>query len=127
MKKILIIEDQPMIRHLIKLTLEFENYAVTEAVNAQEGLKQATLVSPDLILLDIHLSNGKNGLDLCEDLKQISSLKNTKYIILTVSQSNAHLQRAQQLDIQHYLQKPFRPSHLIETVKVLIDERPSGI
>jgi len=121
-RKILIVDDHPMIRHLIKMTLQFENYAVIEAVDAQDGFKKATLIYPDLIILDINLQDQKNGLDLCQQLKEVPALQNTRYIILTVSKFNIYRDRAQKLNIFNFLNKPFKPSYLIETVKGLLNE-----
>lgn len=67
--RILIVEDHADLRHLIRMMLEFDGYEIYEASDASEGLEMVHRVRPDLLVLDIMLPGGMNGLDLCRLLK----------------------------------------------------------
>ena len=61
MKRILVVEDDPLIMNLIVILLEREGYEVVQAVSAEEGISQATMRLPDLLLMDVALP-GLDGL-----------------------------------------------------------------
>ncbi len=67
--RILIVEDHADLRHLIRMMLEFDGYEIYEASDASEGLEMVHRVRPHLLVLDIMLPGGMNGLDLCRLLK----------------------------------------------------------
>lgn len=62
--RILIVEDHADLRHLIRMMLEFDGYEIYEASDASEGLEMVNRVRPHLLVLDIMLPGGMNGLDL---------------------------------------------------------------
>ena len=66
--KILIVDDEQSITDMLKLQLEFENYMVYTARNAEEALEKLSHC-PDLILLDINMA-GMNGIDLCISIRE---------------------------------------------------------
>ena len=66
MKRILITEDQPDIRKLIRMTLEFEDYEIREASDGTEGLRIVQEFHPDLVLLDIMMPGELDGLQVAD-------------------------------------------------------------
>ena len=82
-KRILIVEDHADIRKLVRLTLEFEDYEIHEAVNADEGLEAVRRLRPDLLLLDVMMPGKLNGLDLCRLVKTDLSLGRPQVVLLT--------------------------------------------
>ena len=82
MKRILITEDQPDIRKLIHMTLEFEDYDIHEAANADEGLVAVQQVRPNL-LLDGMMPGTMDGLDLRRCIKSDPSLDLPQVVLLT--------------------------------------------
>ena len=68
MKRILIVEDQAEIRELIRLTLELGDWDVHEAADGPSGLAAAQRLSPDIVLLDVMMPGGMDGLAVCERL-----------------------------------------------------------
>jgi len=81
-KKILFVDDEPDIRELLKLDLCDEGYQVILAADGREGLKQAQLERPDLIILDI-LMPGMDGTEMGSLLKESELTKNIPVIFLT--------------------------------------------
>ena len=73
MKKILIVEDQPDIRRLIRMTLEFEDWEIHEASDALAGWEMARELQPDVMLLDVMMPGDLDGLDLCRAMKATGS------------------------------------------------------
>ena len=82
-KRILIIEDHADIRRLIRMTLEFEDHDIHEAVNADEGLEAVRTLRPQLLLLDIMMPGSMDGLDLCRLVKSDPSLGKPWVVLLT--------------------------------------------
>src|SRR5207302_696301 len=68
-KKILIVDDEAMIRKAVHLALEKEGYEVVEAETGAEALRRIELSKPDLILLDIMLPD-VSGFDVCRDIRK---------------------------------------------------------
>jgi DNA-binding response OmpR family regulator len=83
MKKILVIEDDPLILDVYKKKLESEGFSFAKAITVDEGLRMINTDKPDLVILDIMLPGNKNGFDALEEIKKNPSLENTPVIILT--------------------------------------------
>ncbi len=82
MFKILVIDDDPTIRLILKKTLQNQGYDVTVASNGDEGITQAHQVLPALIICDWMMSH-LNGLEVCRLLKANSKFSTTFFILLT--------------------------------------------
>ena len=82
MAKILFVEDEPDIRDLVRLALEDE-HGVTVAETAEEGLRRAAELSPDLILMDISLGGAIDGLEATRRLRADPRFHSTPIIALT--------------------------------------------
>jgi two-component system, OmpR family, phosphate regulon response regulator PhoB len=117
MKKILIIEDQPDIRKLVKMTLDFSEYELHEASEAHAGFAMVKAIQPDLILLDIMMPGEMDGLSLCAMLKNTDIYKNTPIILLTARGQVADRHAGLEAGADEYLVKPFSPIKLIEVVE----------
>ncbi len=92
MKKVLIVEDQPEMRLLIKDQLAAKGFDVSEAKNGKEGLEAALKEHPDLILLDV-LMPEMNGIEMAKKLHEDEWGKNAKLIIMTNFDSESKLRR----------------------------------
>ena len=77
---ILIVDDEPQIRRVLRSTLSFRGYVITEASSGEEAIDTARKAKPDLILLDVNLP-GISGIETC---REIRSWSDTPIIILTV-------------------------------------------
>ena len=121
MKRVLIVEDQPDIRKLIRMTLEFEAYEIHEASDGALGLRMATAVAPDLMLLDVMMPGELDGLQVCQRLKQDSVTKHIKVVLLTARGQARDREAGQHAGADEYLVKPFSPLQLIETIERLLE------
>lgn len=114
MKKILIVEDHADIRRLIRMTLEFDDYEITEASDGESGLAQALAELPDLVLLDVMMPGKLDGLDVCKALKSYPNAP--RVLLLTARGRSEDLDVGIQAGADAYLVKPFSPLQLIETI-----------
>jgi two-component system phosphate regulon response regulator PhoB len=122
MKSILIVEDQPDIRKLIRMTLEFEPYDVHEASDGVSGLRVANEVKPDLMLLDVMMPGELDGLQVCKQIKTDPNLRQIRVILLTARGQARDLDAGREAGADEYLVKPFSPLQLIETIEKLLAE-----
>ena len=83
MAKILIIEDHPDTRELLRLMLEMQGYTIAEARAGEEGVRKAKEFLPDLILMDISLAGEISGWEATERLRSDPQFDNTIIVALT--------------------------------------------
>src|SRR5580765_5740144 len=70
---ILVIEDEPPLKKLLRITLESQDYRVIEATHAAEGIRQAASLTPDLIILDLGLPDC-DGVDVARRVREWSAI-----------------------------------------------------
>ncbi len=111
--EILIIDDEEQIRKTLEITLKTNNYNVTQAATANEGLIMASNHPPDLILLDLGLPD-KDGIMVLQELR----LWHTgPIIILSVQNSEEVIISALDKGANDYLTKPFRTGELLARIR----------
>jgi CheY-like chemotaxis protein len=120
MKRLLIVEDQADIRKLIRMTLEFEDYDIHEAVNGVEGLRKAIEITPDLILLDVMMPGELDGLAVCARVRADPALRQTKVVLLSARSQLQDFEAGTRAGADAYLAKPFGPLQLIESIERLL-------
>lgn len=118
---ILTIEDQPDIRRLIRMTLEFKGYRVIEAGDGTEGLAMARSESPDLVLLDVMMA-GMNGLTVASLMKADPGLAGIPVVMLSALGLPGDVSAGMETGVQGYLVKPFSPRGLLALVERLLVE-----
>ena len=116
-KTILVVDDEPDIRHSVKMILEVNGYNVITAVDGDDCLKKINEYKPDLILLDIMMP----GTPINEVVEQI---KDTKIAFMSVVRISDARKRGlcTQENIVDFLQKPFNVSDLIDRVELILNE-----
>ena len=121
--KILVVEDEPEMKGLIKQFLEQENYMVEVADNFRSGLDKIISFDYDCILLDIMLPGG-NGLDLLQELKKLG--KADSVIIISAKDSLDDKIKGLDLGADDYLTKPFHIAELNARIKSVIRRKKSN-
>jgi two-component system KDP operon response regulator KdpE len=121
--KVLIIDDEPQIRRLLKLTLEHDNYSVTDAEDGRRGLNLAANLRPDLIILDLGLPDIP-GLGVLKRLREW-----TKVPVLILSVRTSQFEKVAALDAgaDDFLTKPFDSAELLARLRVLIRRKHSDV
>ncbi|MFA5060017.1 MAG: response regulator [Candidatus Omnitrophota bacterium] len=113
-KKVLVVDDDPVVLKLVKSRLEANQYEVTTASDGDEGLQKLKTQKPDLIILDVEMPR-MDGYTFVVELKKHDDLKNIPIIILTAKE---HLKDLFKLEgIRDYIVKPFKAEKFLETVK----------
>jgi two-component system phosphate regulon response regulator PhoB len=117
---VLIVDDEPDIREVIRFALESASFVAREAGHADEARKSILSELPDLILLDWMLP-GRSGLELAQQLKQ--NPKTRAIPIIMVSAKGDETDRIKGLDkgeVDDYVTKPFSPRELVSRVKAVL-------
>lgn len=116
MKCVLIVDDQPQVRELVRLTLESEPYEVHEASDAVSGLAAARRLRPALVLLDVLMPGTMDGVAMCRALRADPALRHLRIVLLTSLSTPADRARGEAAGADSYLKKPFNPAELLEVV-----------
>jgi len=117
--KVLVVDDEPQIRVLLKATLGRAGYAVAEASNAREALNAKAIDKPDLILLDLGLPD-RDGLELVDALRG-----EPRSALIVVSARDQTEQKVAALDLgaDDYVTKPFDTEELLARVRASLRQR----
>jgi two-component system KDP operon response regulator KdpE len=111
--EILIIDDEPQIRKLLKITLESNDYRVVLAETGKEGVHLVANHTPDLVILDLGLPD-KSGHSVLKDLRE---WYDKSIIILSVQDDEADIIKALDNGASDYLTKPFRTGELLARIR----------
>jgi two-component system, OmpR family, KDP operon response regulator KdpE len=114
--RILVIDDEPQIRRLLRVALEAAGYRIFEADSGPGGLVEAASRQPDVILLDL----GLPGMDGMEVLRRLREWSSTPVLILSVRDGGDDKVRALDLGADDYVTKPFDTSELLARLRVLL-------
>ena len=111
--EILIIDDEVQMRKLLEITLESNDYVVTQASTAKEGMIRAANHPPDMIILDLGLPD-EDGHAV---LKKLREWYNNPVVILSVQQNEEDIIKALDNGANDYLVKPFRTGELLARIR----------
>jgi CheY-like chemotaxis protein len=120
MKKILIVDDQEEIRRLVDITLRVENYQILQAESGEEAIEIVKAEKPDLIIMDIMMPGGIDGLEATRILKNDPETKECLIIMLTAKGQSYEREEGLAAGADDYFAKPFSPLVLIKKVEELI-------
>ncbi|RUS45824.1 response regulator [Cohnella sp. AR92] len=114
--RILIVDDEPQIRKLLKVSLQAHQYAITEAASGEEGLLQASTAPPDLIVLDLGLPD-LSGMEVLARLREWSGVP---IIVLTAKDREEDKIAALDGGADDYVTKPFGMGELVARIRVAL-------
>lgn len=115
-QSIMVIDDSIVIRKMIEIALEEEDYRILTATSGKEGMEVIEKESPNLIILDMILPD-MNGIEI---LKQIKTIHKAPVIMLSGKDSPQLVESAKEVGVEDFLPKPFRDEELVEKVKNLL-------
>jgi len=118
-RKILIADDEEVVRESVKACLETEGYRIYEASNGVDALELARLVMPELVILDI-LMPEMAGYSVCRSLKEDPQTKDIMVLFLSGRQSREAENTVRRSGGDDFLTKPFEPADLKQKVELLI-------
>jgi len=120
MKRILVVEDDPLIMNLIVILLEREGYEVIQCPTAEEGIAAATRSPPDLVLMDVALP-GMDGLAATQILKRQEETKRVPVIALTAQAMKQDGEKAARAGCDGFIVKPLSTRDFISDVARFLD------
>lgn len=120
-KIVLMIDDDPELGKLVETILKPLGLTVHHAYSGAEGLKQAYMIHPNLVILDITMP-GMDGFDVCTRLRELSNLP---ILMLTARTQERDLLRGFKAGVDDFIGKPFRKSEFEARVLALL-RRSSG-
>jgi len=121
-QRILLVDDDPNISHLVRLYLEKEGFAVTEAARGDTALESFQKEIPDLVLLDVMLP----GLDGLQVLREIRKTSKAPVIMLTAKDETFDKVLGLELGADDYVTKPFETKELVARVKAVLRRAPAA-
>lgn len=116
MQKVLLIEDETLIRENLAELLTLNDFIVYTAPNGKEGLLQATQHQPDLILCDVMMPE-MDGFQTLEVIRANPSLSNTPFLFLTAKADKLDTRKGMALGADDYLTKPFSMDTLLMAIR----------
>ena len=120
---IFVVEDDPDIGRLICHCLDLHGYATRWFAEPSELVSQAHATPPALILLDIMLP-GKDGFELCRQIRQAKSLEECRIIFLSAKTGESERINGLELGADAYMTKPFSPRELVARVRTVLRRAP---
>ncbi|MEA2092737.1 MAG: response regulator [Patescibacteria group bacterium] len=117
MKKIIIVEDEEILRNLLRKKLEIEGYEVETAEDGEVGIRKIRETKFDLILLDIIMPK-MGGFDVLEVMQKDENISDIPVIVISNSGQPVEIDRAQKLGVKDWVVKTeFDPQEVIKKVK----------
>jgi DNA-binding response OmpR family regulator len=115
-RRILVVDDDPDIRELLRVLLERRDFAVAEAEDGQEALRVFFEQRPDLVVLDVAMP----GLDGWQTLERIRELSDVPVVMLTARATEVEKTRGLRSGADDYVTKPFGRQELLARVEALL-------
>jgi two-component system, OmpR family, phosphate regulon response regulator PhoB len=118
MKKVLICDDEPLLRELMRVAL-LGDYAFEEAATIEESIELAASFRPDVALIDVMMPGG-SGLDIVRHLKSDPELSHARCVVVSAFSEESDRQEATEAGAEAFVAKPFDPDELSATVASLL-------
>ena len=119
---ILVVDDEPQIRRVLRSTLSTQGYAITDAKTGEEALESLRKERPDLVLLDMNMP-GMGGLETCREIRRASD---APIIMLTVRNAERDKVAALDAGADDYVVKPFGIEELLARIRAALRRYAPG-
>jgi len=123
--RVLVVDDDEVIRQLIAVNLTLEGFDVATAVDGQDCLDKVTAIDPDVITLDIMMPR-LDGWVTAMELRKNPETSHIKVVLITARAQEDDRSRGLQIGVDAYLTKPFDPAEMIRIVRELAGVPPGA-
>ena len=121
-KKVLIVDDEEIIRKFLRINLLKLGYEVKEAMDGAQALEQLGKDTYDLLISDVLMPN-KNGWEVLKAVRSNPKTKDMPVIMLTAKNEDADMFQGYELGANYYMTKPFTKDQLLFGLKMMFGER----
>ena len=119
--KILVVDDEIYIVHILDFSLGMEGYEVVTALDGEQALEKMKTEKPDLIVLDIMMPK-LDGYEVCKAVKADPATKQIPVILLSAKGRNVDQTMGFEVGADDYITKPFSPRKLVERINQLLGQ-----
>jgi two-component system, OmpR family, alkaline phosphatase synthesis response regulator PhoP len=119
--KILVVDDEIYIVHILDFSLGMEGYEVVTALDGEQAVEKARTEHPDLIVLDIMMPK-LDGYETCKILKGDEATKDIPVILLSAKGRNVDQKIGFEVGADDYITKPFSPRKLVERINSILGQ-----
>jgi len=123
--RILVVDDEIYIVHILDFSLGMEGYEVVTALDGEQALEKARSEKPDLIVLDIMMPK-LDGYETCKMLKAEAETRNIPVILLSAKGRNVDQKVGFEVGADDYITKPFSPRKLVERINSILGQTSSN-
>ncbi len=116
--RVLVVDDDEVIRQLIAVNLQLEGFEVETAVDGQDCLDRVLDVRPDVITLDVMMPR-LDGWVTASRLRENAETSGIRVVMITARAQEHDVRRGHEIGVDAYVTKPFDPNQLIQTVRKL--------
>ncbi|MHC4861495.1 MAG: response regulator transcription factor [Planctomycetota bacterium] len=117
--RILVVDDEPFILRSLSFVLRRAGFDVLEAKDGETAMESIRAHRPSVVFLDVMMP-GKNGYEVCEEVKGDAELSGTYVIMLTAKGQDSDRERGLATGADEYMTKPFSPSRITERVREIL-------
>jgi len=125
-KKVLIVDDEEVIRKLLRIHLVKWGYEVKEAVDGTQAIEQIGKDDFDLLICDILMPN-MDGWQVLKEVKSNPKTKDMPVIVLTAKNQDNDMFRGYDLGASYYMTKPFTKDQLLYGLRLMFEENPTPL
>jgi len=123
--KILVVDDEIYIVHILDFSLGMEGYEVITALDGEQAVERALAEKPDLIVLDIMMPK-LDGYETCRILKKEATTRDIQVILLSAKGRNIDQKIGFEVGADDYITKPFSPRKLVERINTILGQGDSS-
>ncbi len=125
-KKVLVVDDEEVIRKFLRIHLGKLGYEVKEAADGEQALEQLGKDDFDLLICDIMMPK-KDGWEVIKQCKSNPKMKNIPVIVLTAKDQDSDMFKGYDLGANYYMTKPFTKAQLLYGLKLMFEETASPL
>lgn len=118
-KRILVVDDEVYIVHILEFSLSMEGYEVLTAFDGEEAIQRIEADSPDLVVLDIMMPK-LDGYEVCRRVREDERFAGLPIILLSAKGRDNDVKKGLEYGADSYMTKPFRPRVLLDEIERLL-------
>ena len=125
-RKVLIVDDEEVIRKFLRIHLEKLGYEVKDAADGEQAIEELGKDDFDLLICDI-LMPKKDGWEVVKEVKSNSKTKHLPVILLTAKNEDSDMFKGYDLGANYYMTKPFTKAQLLYGLRLMLNEAPEEV